>query len=93
MYSHASRSPWLHAPLKSFPEVNLNGVTGDFASATRLAAMYIGAYGMDGTLASFLAFSDGIMGVNPSSLPVWLSALKLFSSPVQSGETTFPAPA
>ncbi len=52
-----------------FLNVNLNGVTGDFASATRLAAMYIGAYGMDGTLSSFLAFSDGLGGVNPSSLP------------------------
>jgi cell division protease FtsH len=41
-----------------FLDVNLNGVTGDFASATRLAAMYIGAYGMDGTLTSILAFQQ-----------------------------------
>ena len=33
-----------------FLDVNLNGVTGDFASATQLATMYVGAYGMDGTL-------------------------------------------
>ncbi len=39
-----------------FLDVNLNGVTGDFASATRLATMYVGAYGMDGTLSSILAF-------------------------------------
>jgi len=41
-----------------FLDVNLNGVTGDFASATRLAAMYVGAYGMDGTLSSILAFQQ-----------------------------------
>ena len=52
-----------------FLNVNLNGVTGDFASATRIAAMYIGAYGMDGTISSFLAFSDGLGGANPFNLP------------------------
>jgi ATP-dependent Zn protease len=51
-----------------FLDVNLNGVTGDFASATLIAAMYIGAYGMDGTLSSFLAFSS-ITGPNPFALP------------------------
>ncbi|HEY5002905.1 MAG TPA: AAA family ATPase [Ktedonobacteraceae bacterium] len=45
-----------------FLDVNLNGVTGDFASATRLATMYVGAYGMDGTLSSILAFQQ-ISGV------------------------------
>ena len=45
-----------------FLNVNLNGVTGDFASATRLAAAYVGAYGMDGTLTSYLAFADGTGG-------------------------------
>ena len=39
-----------------FLDVKLSGVTGDFASATREAAMYIGAYGMDDTLSSILAF-------------------------------------
>jgi ATP-dependent Zn protease len=52
-----------------FLNVNLSGVTGDFASATRSAAMYIGAYGMDGTFASFLAFGDGLTGVNLSAVP------------------------
>lgn len=50
-----------------FLDVNLNGVTGDFASATRLATMYVGAYGMDGTLSSILAFQQipGIGGGMP----------------------------
>ena len=33
-----------------FLDVNLNGVTGDFAGATELATRYVGLYGMDGTL-------------------------------------------
>src|SRR5205085_12569263 len=37
-----------------FLDVNLNGVTGDFASATQTAASYVGMYGMDGTLPSYL---------------------------------------
>jgi cell division protease FtsH len=52
-----------------FLDVQLNGVTGDFASATQTAALYIGAYGMDGTLSSFLAFSNGLGGANPASIP------------------------
>jgi len=52
-----------------FLDVNLNGVTGDFASATQLAALYVGAYGMDGTLTSYLAFADGLTGGNPLSVP------------------------
>jgi len=51
-----------------FLNVNLSGVTGDFASATQLAANYIGAYGMDGTITSYLAFMGGI-GTSPLSLP------------------------
>ena len=39
-----------------FLDINLNGVTGDFASATQLAASYVGMYGMDGTFTSCLAF-------------------------------------
>ena len=35
-----------------FLNVNLSGVTGDFARATDLAAMYVGMCGMDGTLIS-----------------------------------------
>src|SRR5947209_17527439 len=37
-----------------FLDVNLNGVTGDFAGATELATRYVGLYGMDGTLSSYL---------------------------------------
>lgn len=40
-----------------FLDVNLNGVTSDFASATELAASYVGLYGMDGTFTSALAFA------------------------------------
>lgn len=52
-----------------FLDVNLNGVAGDFASATQLAAAYVGAYGMDGTLTSYLAFADGLSGASPLSVP------------------------
>jgi cell division protease FtsH len=51
-----------------FLDVNLNGVTGDFASATQLAAAYVGAYGMDGTLTSYLGFAS-LTGINPMQLP------------------------
>jgi ATP-dependent Zn protease len=49
-----------------FLDVNLNGVTGDFASATELASRYVGIYGMDGTLTSYLPFMSvggGVTGV------------------------------
>src|SRR4249920_942582 len=49
-----------------FLDVSLNGVTGDFASATELATRYVGIYGMDGTLTSYLPFmgvGGGIAGV------------------------------
>ncbi len=52
-----------------FLNVNLNGVTADFAGATQLAANYIGAYGMDGTITSYLAFGGGLSGASPLSLP------------------------
>jgi len=54
-----------------FLDVNLSGVTGDFASATREAALYIAAFGMDGTFTSALAFSSSnpMAGGNPLSLP------------------------
>jgi len=51
-----------------FLNVNLNGVTGDFASATELAARFIGMYGMDGTLTSYLAFSS-LSNMNPIHIP------------------------
>ncbi len=41
-----------------FLDVNLSGVTSDFEQATSYAARYIGAYGMDGTISSYLAFGD-----------------------------------
>jgi len=50
-----------------FLNVNLNGVAGDFATATQLASAYVGVYGMDGTLTSYLAFSS-VAGVNPSMI-------------------------
>jgi len=48
-----------------FLDVNLNGVAGDFKSATEIAASYVGIYGMDGTFTSSLAF----MGANLVSAP------------------------
>ncbi|MBO0790805.1 MAG: AAA family ATPase, partial [Ktedonobacteraceae bacterium] len=51
-----------------FLNTQLNGVTADFAGATQMATMYIGAYGMDGTISSFLAFSNA-MGADPGRLP------------------------
>jgi cell division protease FtsH len=55
-----------------FLDVNLNGVTGDFKTATELATLYVGAYGMDGTLTSVLAFSSPL-GTSPLSLPKQLA--------------------
>jgi cell division protease FtsH len=52
-----------------FLDINMNGVTSDFANATQLAAAYVGAYGMDGTITSYLAFSSALGGSNPMSLP------------------------
>jgi ATP-dependent Zn protease len=52
-----------------FLDVNLSGVTGDFASATRLASAYIGLYGMDGTIFSYAAFANPATGVNPAIIP------------------------
>ncbi|GHO92639.1 ATPase [Reticulibacter mediterranei] len=54
-----------------FLDVNLSGVTGDFASATREATLYITAFGMDGTFTSALAFSNTnpLTGGNPFALP------------------------
>src|SRR5215831_9126296 len=49
-----------------FLDVNLNGVTGDFKTATELATLYVGAFGMDGTLTSYLPLlsaGGGIAGV------------------------------
>ncbi|GAC1475693.1 MAG: AAA family ATPase [Ktedonobacteraceae bacterium] len=61
-----------------FLNTQLNGVAGDFASATQLAAAYIGVYGMDGTLTSYMAFSSALGGANPAfvrDLPERVEAL------------------
>lgn len=52
-----------------FLNTELNGVAGDFQSATRLAAAYIGAYGMDGTLTSFLAFGEAMGASGATMIP------------------------
>ena len=51
-----------------FLDVQLNGVTADFASATQLATAYVGAYGMDGTITSYLAYASAL-GSSALSLP------------------------
>ena len=52
-----------------FLNTELNGVAGDFQSATRMAAAYIGAYGMDGTITSFMAFGEAMGGGGASLVP------------------------
>lgn len=53
-----------------FLDTNLNGVAGDFATATRLALSYVGVYGMDGTISSYLgyAMAGGGANINPSAV-------------------------
>src|SRR5438876_1941286 len=46
-----------------FLDLNMTGVTADLQSATQMAAAYVGAYGMDGSLISFAAFIDPLTGV------------------------------
>src|SRR5947209_12735005 len=45
-----------------FLDLNMTGVTGDFEHATQLAAAYVGAFGMDGTLISYAAFANPLTG-------------------------------
>lgn len=52
-----------------FLDLNMSGVTGDLKMATALAAAYVGAYGMDGTLISYLAFINPTTGVSSISVP------------------------
>ena len=52
-----------------FLDVNLNGVSSDLENATALAGLYVGAWGMDGTLTSFAAFSSPLGGGSPNVLP------------------------
>ena len=51
-----------------FMDIQMNGVTGDLASATMTAAYMVGAYGMDGSFISYLPMgSDGLMQAAVSS--------------------------
>ena len=52
-----------------FLDVNLNGVTGDLAGATSTAIAYVGMYGMDGTLSSYLGYAPLSTSINPGVLP------------------------
>ncbi len=52
-----------------FLDVNMTGVTADLEQATRLAAAYVGAFGMDGTLISYAAFANPLVGGAPVSVP------------------------
>ncbi len=51
-----------------FLDVNLNGVTGDFAGATTTALAYVGMYGMDGTISSFLGYANFTANATPTTL-------------------------
>jgi ATP-dependent Zn protease len=51
-----------------FLNTQLNGVAGDFRHATLMASAYIGVFGMDGTLTSYLAFSSALGGSNPGAV-------------------------
>jgi len=52
-----------------FLDLNMTGVTGDFEHATQLAAAYVGAYGMDGTLISYAAFANPLTGGGGFNVP------------------------
>ena len=51
-----------------FLDTNLNGVGGDFASATQLALAYVGVWGMDGTLSSYRGYAMVNGTANPSAV-------------------------
>jgi cell division protease FtsH len=51
-----------------FLDLNMSGVTSDFSNATQLATLYVGAFGMDGTITSYLAFASAL-GSSPMGLP------------------------
>ncbi len=52
-----------------FLDLNMTGVTSDLERATQLAAAYVGAYGMDGTLISYAAFANPLTGTGSMHLP------------------------
>src|SRR5437667_11220438 len=49
-----------------FRDLNMTGVTSSLEHATQLAAAYVGAYGMDGTLISYEAFANPLIGAGPA---------------------------
>ena len=52
-----------------FLDVNMTGVTSDLENATQLAASYVGAFGMDGTLISYAAFANPLTGSGGFNVP------------------------
>ncbi|MFL5661057.1 MAG: AAA family ATPase, partial [Ktedonobacteraceae bacterium] len=52
-----------------FLDVNMTGVTGDLENATQLAASYVGRFGMDGTLISYVAFANPLTGGGGFNVP------------------------
>jgi len=52
-----------------FLDLNMTGVTSDLERATQLAAAYVGAYGMDGTLISYAAFANPLTGTGAMHVP------------------------
>ena len=52
-----------------FLDLNMTGVTSDLERATQLAAAYVGAYGMDGTLISYAAFANPLTGTGTMHVP------------------------
>ena len=52
-----------------FLDLNMTGVTSDLEHATQLAAAYVGAYGMDGTLISYAAFANPLTGTGTMHVP------------------------
>ena len=52
-----------------FLDLNMTGVTSDLERATQLAAAYVGAYGMDGTLISYAAFANPLTGTGSMHVP------------------------
>src|SRR6266487_335635 len=52
-----------------FLDVNLNGVAGDFAGATTTALAYVGMYGMDGTITSYMGYANLSPNASPNVVP------------------------
>jgi cell division protease FtsH len=56
-----------------FMDIQMSGVTGDLQSATGLAAMMVGAYGMDNSFFSYLTF--GMQGLNAGDIKPRIEAI------------------